>query len=105
MRLYAASPMNSMERTRNIMKVKTAIYNYFNKIPLFACKSEEQKDECFYLDEHLIDSLGIIEMISTLENDFDIRFEAEHLQSDEFLTVKGLVSMVERMCAEQGKLP
>jgi acyl carrier protein len=50
-----------------------------------------------YLDEGIIDSLGLIMMIDDLEQRFAIRFSAEDMQSYEFQTVSGLASIIERL--------
>lgn len=54
---------------------------------------------CFYLDNGIIDSLGIIMMITEFEETFDIRFSAEDMQSQEFQTVGGLIEIIERLRA------
>lgn len=54
---------------------------------------------CLYLDEKILDSMGIIELVTHLESTLAIRFDAEHLQSNEFQTVGGLIRIVERLLA------
>ncbi|MCW2990134.1 MAG: hypothetical protein JWM73_728 [Solirubrobacterales bacterium] len=46
-----------------------------------------------------IDSLGIVQLVTELEDTLDFRFGADDLLSDEFRTVGGLVGMVERLRA------
>lgn len=48
-----------------------------------------------YLDEGLIDSLGIVTMISEIEAKLDIQFSAEDMQSYEFQTVGGLIGILD----------
>jgi acyl carrier protein len=50
-----------------------------------------------YLDEGLIDSLGIVTMVSEFESALDIRFSADDMQSYEFQTVGGLISIIDRL--------
>lgn len=50
-----------------------------------------------YLDEGLIDSLGLVTMISELESKLNVRFSAEDMQSYEFQTVGGLVQILDRL--------
>jgi len=50
-----------------------------------------------YLDEGLIDSLGIIMMINELEEKCGVHFSAEELESYEFQSIGGLISVIERL--------
>lgn len=54
---------------------------------------------CSYLDMEIIDSLGIVTMISEFESNLAIHFSAEDLQSYEFQTVGGLITLIDRMSA------
>jgi acyl carrier protein len=52
-----------------------------------------------YLDAELIDSFGIITMISDFEGALGITFSSEDKQSYEFQTVGGLISIIDRLAA------
>jgi len=52
-----------------------------------------------YLDDGIIDSLGIVTMVSEFEEALDIRFSADDMQSYEFQTVGGLIGIVDRLAA------
>jgi acyl carrier protein len=52
-----------------------------------------------YLDIGLIDSFGIIAMISDFESELGITFTAEDMQSYEFQTVGGLIGILDRLAA------
>ena len=54
---------------------------------------------CSYLDVGIIDSLGIVTMISEFESDLAIHFSAEDLQSYDFQTVGGLIVLIDRLRA------
>lgn len=60
-------------------------------------KTESDKLNCRYLDDGVIDSLGIVEMIVAFEEKFDVHFESDDLQSLEFQSVGGLISIIERL--------
>lgn len=60
-------------------------------------QEDEIKLTTRYLDEGIIDSLGLIIMIDELEERFSIRFSAEDMQSYEFQTVSGLAAIIERL--------
>lgn len=47
-----------------------------------------------YLDNGLINSLQVVEMIVTIEDVLKIKFSSDDLQSVKFRTVKGLVELV-----------
>ncbi|MBL8645139.1 MAG: acyl carrier protein [Rhodospirillaceae bacterium] len=51
---------------------------------------------CYYLDAGVIDSVGIVTMITEFEDQFGIRFENDDLQSDEFQTIGGLIAIIQR---------
>jgi acyl carrier protein len=56
---------------------------------------------CAYLDRGIIDSLGIVTMISEFESVFGIQFSADDMQSREFLTVGGLITLIDRLRAQK----
>ena len=82
--------------------VKDFVLTYLRSKCEIPGKTEEEQLAYPYLDKKLIDSLGIVEMIVTLEEKFDIHFEPEHMQSDEFQTTGGLITLVERLTKEKG---
>ena len=49
-----------------------------------------------YLDAGHVDSLKIMQFILEIEESFDISLSAEDTQSDEFRTVGGVITLVER---------
>ena len=59
--------------------------------------NDEEVLECAYLDTGIIDSLGIINMVSEFESKLAIRFSAEDMQSYEFQTIGGLISLIDRL--------
>jgi acyl carrier protein len=50
-----------------------------------------------YLDDGLIDSLGIITMVSEFESALGVRFSAEDMQSYDFQSVGGLIAILDRL--------
>jgi acyl carrier protein len=57
--------------------------------------------QCRYLDLGVVDSLGIVLMITEFEDRLGIAFSAEDMQSYDFLTVGGLIGIVERKVAQK----
>ena len=83
------------------MDAKKAIIEYFTKRgkKLIPVGEEGELMGCHYLDAGIIDSLGLVMMITDFEKNFGIAFLAEDMQSYEFLTVGGLVAIVDRKLA------
>jgi acyl carrier protein len=44
--------------------------------------------------------MGIVEMVSELEEAFGIRFDADDMQSEEFQTARGLIGIIDRLRAQ-----
>ena len=61
--------------------------------------SEAEMLACPYLDSGIIDSLGIINMVSEFESKLAIQFSAEDMQSYEFQTIGGLIGLIDRIRA------
>lgn len=81
------------------MKTQDIVFKFFDEKGGIPGNGLQEKLACHYLDIKIIDSMGIIEMVSLFEDKFKIRFEAEHLQSNEFQTIGGLITLVERLRA------
>lgn len=79
------------------MNVTASVFDFFKSRGGLPGSSDEEKFACAYLDEKVIDSMGIIEMVLHFEHTFDITFEADDLQSQEFQTVGGLIQVIERL--------
>lgn len=76
-----------------------------NKITSFIKKQLEKKaplppDEELpsyrYLDRGHVDSIGLVKFIFEIEDEFAIEFSPEETQSDEFRTIGGLITMINR---------
>jgi len=65
-------------------------------------ESEPERLACEYLDEGVLDSMGMVELVLELERLYGIHFEPEDMQSEEFRTIGGLVAIVERLVAQSG---
>jgi len=49
-----------------------------------------------YLDRGHVDSIGLVKFIFELEDEFGIELSPEDTQSDEFRTIGGLITLVNR---------
>lgn len=90
-----------MDSTKQRRSVAEIVLRYFEPKGDMKDLSEQEKLGCKYLDNRLVDSFGIIEMVGTFEKQFGINFKPEHLESDEFSTVGGLVNLIEAMLQAQ----
>jgi len=79
------------------MHTKDIVLKFFDEKGGIPGDGLQEKLDCHYLDIKIIDSMGIIEMVTLFEDSFKIRFEAEHLQSEEFQTVGGLIELIDRL--------
>jgi acyl carrier protein len=81
------------------MNVTQTVLDFFDSRGGLPGSTQDEKLACAYLDAKIIDSMGIIDMVSHFEDSFGIRFEADDLQSEEFQTVRGLISVIEKLRA------
>jgi len=79
------------------MDIKKEVITFLEKQNPIPGSSEQEKLDCYYLDSGVIDSLTIITLITEFEEKFQIRFESDDLQSQEFQTVGGLIGIIERL--------
>ena len=81
------------------MNVTQTVLEFFDSRGGLPGSTEQEKLACAYLDAKVIDSMGIIDMISHFEDTFGIRFEADDMQSEQFQTVGGLVQVIDKLRA------
>ncbi len=79
------------------MNVTDSLLAFFDARGGVPGATRDEQLRCAYLDEKILDSMGIIEMVSHIEETFGVRFQADHLQSLEFQTVGGLVQIIEQL--------
>jgi len=72
-------------------KIRTFIVENF----LFG-KDEGFDDETSFLNEGVIDSTGIMELVSFMEEDFHIKVEDEELLPENLDSIKNVVAYLER---------
>lgn len=78
-------------------RVEEAVVNYFKSKGEIPAASREQILSFAYLDAGFIDSMGIITMVMTLEQEFNIQIGPDQLQSDEFRTIGGIVGIIRNL--------
>lgn len=76
------------------MKIKNFILSYF------MTKTNKAQEELLcsvsYFDENYIDSLGIFELISALEEEYDFEFTDDDFQNRDFVTIDGISQIIEK---------
>jgi len=72
------------------------IRTYLEEISPLKLSSEEEFLNYYFINNVHIDSFGIIRFIVSLEDAFNIVFEPEDTESDEFRYVEGLVKIIQR---------
>jgi acyl carrier protein len=79
------------------MTNKQAVLDFFAHHAKSSLPTGDAALAVHYLDEGLIDSLGIVTLISELEAKLGVQFSAEDMQSYEFQTVGGLIGILDRL--------
>jgi acyl carrier protein len=82
------------------MDVKGTVLTFLSSKNHIPGDTEAEELACDYLAAGVLDSMGIVEMVTEFEDIFGIRFSPEDMQSDEFRTVGGLIGIVERRRTE-----
>ncbi|MDQ7822520.1 MAG: phosphopantetheine-binding protein [Candidatus Eremiobacteraeota bacterium] len=79
------------------MDIQESVLTYFRQNGSIDLKgaTELEKLKCNYLEEGVVDSFGIVNMIMTFEEQFNIHFTPEDMQSDDFQTPGGLIKLIE----------
>ena len=85
------------------MDTRRLVLDFFARNARGPLPPDDSALECHYLDAGLIDSLGIVTMISEFESALAIRFSAEDMQSYEFQTIGGLIQLIDRLHVANGK--
>jgi acyl carrier protein len=75
-------------------KIKVFIINYFVKE-----SGIELNDETSFLDEGIIDSTGVMELVAFLEETFAIKLEDDEIIPDNFDSINKLIQFVQRKLA------
>ena len=85
--------MNKSITTRRIYEVLVSLLE--KRGPLQGNSDQEIRDYR-YLDAGHVDSLNIMQFILEIEESFGISLSTEDTQSDEFRTIGGIITLVER---------
>ncbi len=81
------------------MEVKDIIRQFIIEQFLFG-EEDQLKEDTSFLDSGLIDSTGILELVTFLEERFKIKVEDEELIPENFDSIKNVTSYLERKLAQ-----
>jgi acyl carrier protein len=59
------------------------------------------ENETALIDDHLLDSFGIISLVGELEEEYDISIDASEMTPENFNSAEAILAMVERLQEEQ----
>jgi acyl carrier protein len=59
--------------------------------------SIDYKNEKHLIDDRLLDSFGIISLISDLEEEFDVKINAVDMVPENFNSIEGMASMIKKL--------
>jgi|ETNmetMinimDraft_2_1059921.scaffolds.fasta_scaffold283715_2 acyl carrier protein len=79
------------------MDVEKTVLSFFKSKKNAPDCSDEELLKYNYINAELLDSVGIVEMITDFEETFVIRFSQDDFQSEIFQTIDGLISIIERL--------
>lgn len=65
----------------------------FEKFPI--AKSKDIRDESRLLEEGIIDSLGVLELVDFLQNELGVQVDDEELVPDNFESIDAIVGFAE----------
>ena len=83
------------------MKTTQEVVEFFSGRKGFPLKDKDAQFACSYLDEKVLNSMEIVEMVMHFEDRFGIRFSPKDMQSVEFRTVGGLIGVIDKLIGEK----
>ena len=78
-------------QTINALSIRKKIYIFIRDNFLLGGNSKQLKDDDSFLEKGIIDSTGVLELVSFIEETFEIRVEDEELIPDNLDSVNKLV--------------
>lgn len=75
-------------------KIRQAILDFVERE--YKLPENVDYDTFDFVENGFVDSMGMVQFVTILEDEFDIEFSAEELLSEDFRTVSGLEKLIER---------
>jgi len=76
-------------------EIENWIVRYFEEADAMNGRDPARLLDVNYFNEELLDSLGIVQLVTGLEDEFDVRLEPEQMQDPRFCTIRGLAQIVD----------
>jgi len=57
-------------------------------------ESTEEAARTYYFEKGLIDSMDIVDLVTEVEKEFEVRFSEQHFQDRRFATIGGLAEII-----------
>jgi acyl carrier protein len=76
---------------------RDVVFSFFQTKGSIGGTTEAEQRAFDYVDGALLDSFGIVEMVTEFEARFEIKFSTDDLQSPGFRTIGGLIEIIERL--------
>jgi acyl carrier protein len=78
------------------MDIKAQVRQYIAKNLLFSDNGFAYTDDASFLEEGIVDSLGVMELVLFIEEKFEVKVQDEELTPDNFDSVNKLASYIQR---------
>lgn len=91
-----------MERRNRLHNIKTQVREFIINNFMFG-KAEGIRDDTSFLGEGIIDSTGVLELVTFLEETFDIKVEDEELIPENLDSIENLAGFLKRKGIEAVK--
>ena len=78
-------------------EIENTVLEFFRTKRNVLAQTEAEELACNYLEEKLIDSMGLVEMVLEFEEKFGVAFKSSDMQSPEFRTTGGLIGTIEKL--------
>jgi acyl carrier protein len=79
---------------------KEIVVEFFKRKGTIPGQTETDRLACDYILAGLVDSFGVVELISELEGTFGIRFDYSDFENPQFKIIGGLIEIVDRRISE-----
>lgn len=75
---------------------RSFVINWFVEHSTLTKEELEENNDINYLEQGWIDSFAFLELLSSCEEQLEIRFSDEDFDNDDFFTIEGFISALER---------
>jgi acyl carrier protein len=78
-----------------VTKALDWLYDYFSKKDAAPGRPRQELEGLDFFEAALIDSFGLIELITGIESEFNIELRPQDMQDKRFRSIKGLAQIIE----------